>query len=69
MKAIREKLGMTQQEFATAVGVAVATVSRWERGKSPMVLTLPQMKSFSRLLRDCGLTIENLPDDIGPVSD
>ncbi len=33
IKAIRLKLGLTQQELAHRVGVALPTVSRWENGK------------------------------------
>ncbi|MBI5748138.1 MAG: helix-turn-helix domain-containing protein [Nitrospinae bacterium] len=32
IKNIREKLGITQEEFARRIGVTVTTVSRWERG-------------------------------------
>jgi putative transcriptional regulator len=32
IKNIRERLGMTQEEFARKIGVTVTTVSRWERG-------------------------------------
>ena len=34
IKNIRERLGMTQDEFAKRIGVTVTTVSRWERGDS-----------------------------------
>src|ERR1035441_4602721 len=33
-KAKREKLGLTQQAAATALGVAIATWCRWENGTS-----------------------------------
>ena len=32
IKNIRERLGITQEEFARRIGVTVTTVSRWERG-------------------------------------
>lgn len=32
MRAIRERLGMTQGQMAERLGVALNTVSRWERG-------------------------------------
>jgi len=32
IKNIRERLKMTQEEFARRIGVTVTTVSRWERG-------------------------------------
>ena len=31
--ALRQRLGMTQEEFAHTLGVTVSTVNRWENGK------------------------------------
>jgi putative transcriptional regulator len=31
--SIRQKLGLTQAEFATLVGVSVRTVQEWEQGR------------------------------------
>jgi DNA-binding transcriptional regulator YiaG len=33
IKAIRDRLGMTQAEFAAAIGTDQGTVSTWESGK------------------------------------
>ena len=33
VKAIRRRLGMTQQEFATKFGFSVNTVRHWEQGR------------------------------------
>jgi len=33
IKTIRAKLGLTQQELAYRLGVALPTVARWEAGK------------------------------------
>jgi len=33
IKALRERLGKTQQEFAELTGIGEATISRWERGR------------------------------------
>jgi len=41
VKELREKLGLTQLQLAVKVGVAIATISRWEQGKrrpSPMAM-------------------------------
>ncbi len=35
VKRLREKLGLSQAEFAFAVGVSANTVYRWERGQRP----------------------------------
>jgi DNA-binding transcriptional regulator YiaG len=32
IRRIREKLGLTQEQFAQTIGVSFATVNRWERG-------------------------------------
>lgn len=66
LKSIREALGMSQQEMAQRLGVAVSTVSRWETGKTPPLLTLPQVKAFAAMLREIGLGVESLPDYFGP---
>ena len=34
--AVRRAIGMTSAEFAHAFGVSVATIRRWERGRSPI---------------------------------
>ncbi len=33
IKAIREKLNMSQSEFALMIGVSVATLQNWEQGR------------------------------------
>jgi len=33
IKAIREKMGLTQEEIAQKLGVSWGTVARWEAGK------------------------------------
>lgn len=62
LKKLREGAGLSQQELASRIGVAVATISRWERGASAM-LTVPQMKA---LCRELGKSLEELPDEFGP---
>ena len=62
LKKLREEAGLSQQELATRIGVAVATISRWERG-APAMLTVPQMKAMCRVF---GKSIEELPDEFGP---
>jgi putative transcriptional regulator len=32
ISALRQRLAMTQEEFAHAIGVTVSTVNRWENG-------------------------------------
>ncbi len=52
IKNTRERLGITQEEFARRIGVTVTTVSRWERGdclpKSRVVIEkINRIKSLS----------------------
>ena len=36
LKAARERAGLTQKEVADLLGIDTATISRWERGASPL---------------------------------
>lgn len=66
LKAIRKALGLSQTELAVKIGVSLPTISRWENGHTPATFTVPQIKALNALLRQLGLTIDNLPDDLGP---
>ena len=47
IKKIRHKCLMSQSDFANALGVSFATVSRWESGKSkPNFKTMKLINSF-----------------------
>ena len=48
IKAVREQLGKTQEEFAELTGIGVATLSRWERGRLIQTRTLD---NYLRILR------------------
>ena len=45
VKALRQRLGLSQQVFATRLGIGIATVSRWETGK-----VKPKRKALIRRL-------------------
>ncbi|MBA7696716.1 hypothetical protein ES703_105367 [subsurface metagenome] len=50
IKAIREKLGLTQEELARKLGVSWGTVARWEAGRSkPSKLA---QKAIDDLIKD-----------------
>ncbi len=36
IRNLRQRLNLSQQELASRLGVAVATVHRWETGKNPI---------------------------------
>lgn len=62
IRAIRADLGLTQLDFAVAIGTTPSTVSRWERGMSEPELTIVQVK---RLCKLSGKTLDELPDFLG----
>lgn len=64
MKTIRELLKMSQQDFASWLGIAVSTVSRWERGIGTPMFTTGQFKMLMRELGKFGYTLEDLPEDL-----
>jgi len=59
----REKLGLTQKEFANLLGVGEATISRWETGAQI------QQRAMDRFLRVClasPAAVELLRSDFQP---
>ena len=47
VRALRDALGMTQEEFAREVGVSFTTVSRWETGRgTPSRLARRQLEQL-----------------------
>ena len=47
VKEVRRQLGLSQEEFAYALGVSFATINRWENGKtSPSKLARAHLKMF-----------------------
>ncbi|HLP87478.1 MAG TPA: helix-turn-helix transcriptional regulator [Nostocaceae cyanobacterium] len=66
LKAIREQLGMTQAEFAVAIGIDPSTVSRCERGITEISLTILQMKRLCQLTQK---NLDELPDYLGKHSE
>jgi len=52
VRAIRREMNLTQEAFARRLGVAVATVSRWERpgGSRPSRMAATKLKSLEKRL-------------------
>ncbi|MFQ5477278.1 MAG: helix-turn-helix domain-containing protein [Candidatus Binatia bacterium] len=58
VRTLRNRLGMTQEEFAHSLGITVSTVNRWENGHSaPSKLA---KASIVGLANKHGLTLDPL---------
>ncbi len=65
LKQVRERLGMTQEEFAQAVGLSRNTIGRYERGEHQrLTLSVAQIKRLVELMEQAGISIKDIPDDI-----
>lgn len=52
IRNLREKTGLTQEKFATKLGVTLLTINRWENGRTkPSPLA---MQRIEELLRNMG---------------
>lgn len=56
-KQVREKLFMSQEDFAKELGVAFVTVSRWENGHCEP--NYKAQKKFHELCEKNGIIIDN----------
>jgi putative zinc finger/helix-turn-helix YgiT family protein len=59
----REKLRLTQKQFANLLGVGEATISRWETGAQ---IQQRAMDRFLRLCQSCPAAVELLLSDFQP---
>ncbi|HAA30199.1 MAG TPA: XRE family transcriptional regulator [Cyanobacteria bacterium UBA8553] len=64
LRQVRERLNMTQEEFARELRTTPRTIGRHERGEHKLRLTLGQIKRLKELLEQAGMSINDLPDDI-----
>jgi len=47
IKALRKRVGMSQQSFAEAIGVSIHTIHSWEHGKcKPMPMALRRLRAY-----------------------
>lgn len=60
IREIRKRLGMTQSDFATAVGVSQATASRWERSDLPQS---PDFEAIYQITKLANISLEELLGD------
>lgn len=61
IKGTRQKLFMSQEDFATAIHVSVATINRWENGRSKPNLTA--MKNIKVFCENNNLPFEQLESE------
>lgn len=66
LKAVREGLGMTREEMAVALGTSATTIYRWETGRVVPMFTIVQVKALSRMLKELKMSVDDLPDNLGP---
>jgi transcriptional regulator with XRE-family HTH domain len=65
LKQLRERLGLTQEEFGNALGIARNTISRYESGRHKQIkFSIAQVKRLVELMEQAGISIKDLPDDI-----
>jgi len=64
LKILREGLNLTQEELARQCRIPLRTYVRWETGEATPRPTIPQVKA---LCRELGVSIEDLPDEFGPM--
>ena len=58
LKVTRQKAFMSQEAFANEIHVSVATINRWENGRSKPNLTA--MKNLKQFCDDHGLVYEDI---------
>lgn len=55
VRDVRMRLGLTQEKFASKLGVSFPTVSRWENGRSaPSPLAFRQLEEVVKELEEAG---------------
>lgn len=60
VKELRDKLIMTQVEFATFLGVAYQSVNRWEAGTNKP--TTKAKRKIVELCKENGIALEDIKD-------
>ena len=65
LKQVRDRLGMTQEQFAEAIGISRRTVIYYEnRQRQRLALSMSQIKRLMELMEQAGFNIKDLPDDL-----
>jgi transcriptional regulator with XRE-family HTH domain len=65
LEALRlDRTQLTQEQLCRRCGIPLRTYARWVSGETQARPTIAQVKA---LCRELGLTINELPDDFGPM--
>ena len=70
IKRLRKEMGITQEEFANAMGVTAQTVSKWERGEGyPDITFLPNIAEYFHVTLDtlCGIDEQQKQREISSI--
>lgn len=62
IKRLRLEAGISQEALATAIGVAVSTIRRWEKSNCEPTMTILQMRRFCKAV---AVRFDQLPDLLG----
>lgn len=55
IRNLRKKIGLTQEKFATKLGVTLLTINRWENGRArPSPLAMQKIEEFLRSTEGSG---------------
>ncbi len=63
LKQIIDRLGLNYTQFAKKMEIALTSLEYYRRGTRQFKLSTRQVKILISLLRQVGLSIEDLPDD------
>jgi transcriptional regulator with XRE-family HTH domain len=70
LRQIRERLKLSRETFAMHLGdVTASTIYRWESGVYQPAFTMRQLRNLQNLLTTLDMTIDDLPDELGPLYD
>ena len=64
LEVLYKRLGLTQEQFCFELGVTPSSYRRW-RSSGVASLDHLQAKKLDSMLRSVGLSIQDLPDDLG----
>jgi len=70
IRSLRQEKGITQEEFANAIGVTAQAVSKWERGEGyPDITFLPDIAEYFHVTLDtlCGMDEQRKRQEISSI--